>query len=381
MTTTPSNGLSSAPAPVILLGAGASVEAGVPTARGMVYELFKRLRNRGGSRIADIVEFIWKRLEDRYEERMAPVRRHNETATWRFAAEPDAPDVESLLRALDRLAGRHTDELGAFAAGWDHALDRLAPRARDFSECRKALEHALAERTWLPETADVGYLMPILTRASIANPLTVATLNYDNTVELATRQSGLRFGYGFERDNPASDRSLAETFDVVRPEVRLLKLHGSANWVSRNMRTVALDSPNDDLPWSVPTPTRIHVLRDGEVLGSNSRPALIFGQSQKLSAEFPYFETFLAFREALSVSISCLVIGYSFRDAHVNALLRSWFTTQRARELAIIEPYWNGAVRARFHTALGLAPTEGSMDRCRLIEKNASEGIREFFGG
>lgn len=346
----------------------------------MADELLQRVRHRpfGGPPIADILDFVSRKLNIRHQRELEHIRATNAQSTWRRIVEPDPPNVESLLRAIDRLEGRRGDELNEFVSAWDPELPNLASRARDFSKCREALEQALVECVW-PRGADtnerLGYLKPLIADASMNAPVTIATLNYDNTIERAARAMNKTWSYGLDRREAGFADSFQASFDVTGAEVRLLKLHGSANW--RLCEGGA--SEHADAPPSI----QVSVLSDHKV-SAPTRRALIFGQHQTLSAEFPFFDAYLAFRDALDAARSVVVVGYSFRDAHVNAALRVWFASATANQLAIVDPGWSDEAEWRFRSALHV-PARGMRigdlpPRLLPIELPASSGIRRWRG-
>jgi len=77
------------------------------------------------------------------------------------------------------------------------------------------------------------------------------------------------------------------------------------------------------------------------------RPAVIFGHRNKLTAEGPFLDLLHVFVEALDSSDTLTVIGYSFGDPHINALLTRWMNGNAARKLRVVNPSFN-AIRNRF---------------------------------
>jgi hypothetical protein len=55
------------------------------------------------------------------------------------------------------------------------------------------------------------------------------------------------------------------------------------------------------------------------------QPAVVFGEAGKLRSEGPFLELLLAWAAALKRAANLLVVGYSFRDQHVNELIARWF--------------------------------------------------------
>lgn len=356
--------------PLILLGAGASVEAGVPAARPIVTELLDFVRDdSNGIRILrETLDFVWATLGENYDKAIQRVRAANAIqSSWRQRQEPDPPDIESLLNAVDRLAARSSDPLSAFVASWHPRFADKVLRPRGLFDCRAALERALVKRVWLRDSSRIGYLRPLVARATMENPVTVATLNYDNCIELTARAESKVVSYGLEREDLGIDAS----FEVSGAAVRLLKLHGSANWRRIDGGVLAHRD--------APIPRHVTALSDDEV-GSWSMGSrlLIFGQAQKLSADYPFFDLYLAFRDALFHASEVFVAGYSFRGAHINAALSAWFGRAGSRTLTIVDAFWDADAERRFRRALRLPPPNEPADRLRIIRLKASDGIAAY---
>ncbi len=69
------------------------------------------------------------------------------------------------------------------------------------------------------------------------------------------------------------------------------------------------------------------------------RPAVVFGASGKLRSEGPYLELLLAWSTALRQADTLLVVGYSFRDEHVNETIARWFNNNERRRVIVVSPY------------------------------------------
>lgn len=156
---------------------------------------------------------------------------------------------------------------------------------------------SLRDLVWLKEGHDVSYLSPLLDLEP--EQLRIYSLNYDNAVELLCQQNDVSYSLGITESG-------AVEFD---PEARvhLIKLHGSIDWV--------------EIGSSRPLPLkgfRLAMAEEMDKPDQMSPPAIIFGQGNKLTAEGPYLELLRHFGTGLEEHDNLLVIGYSFRDAHVN---------------------------------------------------------------
>jgi hypothetical protein len=66
------------------------------------------------------------------------------------------------------------------------------------------------------------------------------------------------------------------------------------------------------------------------------RSAVIFGGKNKLTAEGPFLDLLFWFRQTLQLSNELVVIGYSFRDDHVNHTILSWLRASDTNRLIVI---------------------------------------------
>jgi hypothetical protein len=120
-------------------------------------------------------------------------------------------------------------------------------------------------------------------------------------------------------------------------------LHGSIDWVLEG------DDPDDEFqgfrnhapPGELPF-ARIRALGAGETVTPIPRPAVVFGQGGKLRSEGPFLELLLKFSSELQVAGTLLVVGYSFRDDHVNEIIARWFSGQdgpvEGRRIVVLDP-------------------------------------------
>jgi hypothetical protein len=107
------------------------------------------------------------------------------------------------------------------------------------------------------------------------------------------------------------------------------------------------------------------------------------GAGQKLSASGPFLQFLTSFERAIMKSGHLLVIGYSFRDAHINAVLRRWRLTRRQSKLTIVDP----GVPILRDTGLSAGVLERQVGGktatyvldVEHIKAGAAEGIQRFF--
>lgn len=118
--------------------------------------------------------------------------------------------------------------------------------------------------------------------------------------------------------------------------VRLLKLHGSIDWAWESIREEGY------LP-------RHEVRVVANPVGDERQPVVVFGQRGKVRAEGPFLSLLAEFETALAAAEQLVVIGYSFRDDHVNELIRRWSAEDIHRTMLVVDPSWPADLTRRTH--------------------------------
>lgn len=175
------------------------------------------------------------------------------------------------------------------------------------------------------EVGKIGYLSPIADVARQQGCLVAATLNYDNSVEQMARVHGVDCWTGI------SDGSASSKIDLPDNGLLLLKLHGSIDW-----ETEEATPTGPYMPQNVVKKVDLAEVRD-EVTEGPFRPAVIFGQRNKLTAEGPFLELLRAFENGLSGADILCTVGYSFRDKHINEYITKWLNGDGKRRLWVVD--------------------------------------------
>lgn len=89
----------------------------------------------------------------------------------------------------------------------------------------EAMTKRLREIVWIDDPRKVEYLKPIASLVGRLGKLTIATLNYDNGIELMSHSNRIQFSTGIEK------WSSQGRFDFEDDGISLLKLHGSIDWI------------------------------------------------------------------------------------------------------------------------------------------------------
>jgi hypothetical protein len=373
---------------MFLLGAGASVEAGIPDAFKMTEQMLERFSG-----------------DPRYERESKILRFTAGGLLFQQGIKGENPydgvNIEDVFNAVDLLGKRQNSELGSFIGSWHPKLSELEggkiggssandmlkdiSRSLDsnragssfassnfqrhfsnaireflvgsegtvFTRTSEAMIRKLVELVWINNVNKIAYLIPLI-RYAQRNSSTIVTLNYDNTIELAGRDSNTNVGTGFE--------SWSETgeFAIKNGQVPLIKLHDSINW------KLSVGQPSLEKPLPFQT---IQIVNPDDKEPMVFRPAVIFGGKNKLTPRGPFLSLLRAFEKHLSETEQLTVIGYSFRDEHVNEFVANWLNGKTTRRIRILDKAINK--RNEFIKSLELA-----QDRVQFIDKTiASKGI------
>lgn len=213
---------------------------------------------------------------------------------------------------------------------------------------------SLKDLVWLKEDHNVSYLAPLLDLDP--EQLNIFSLNYDNAVERLCQQNGFSYTVGVTEGGALEFESKAK--------VSLVKLHGSIDWIE-------IDSNR-------PLPLKGFRLASAEEMDDPDqmlRPAIIFGQGNKLTAEGPYLELLRRFGTGLEKYDTLLVIGYSFRDVHVNQYIAQWFNNSLNRRIVILSGQNFSNEVPNFSFAGGLLRHGG--ERVQVVPETTAKGLSQ----
>jgi hypothetical protein len=406
----------------VLLGAGASKDAGIPTTVEMTESIIERLDNPIHVRALDFIRYT-------LAAHAAAQRPSGSRLEFELRGEDDRPalDVERLFASVELLVDRFDQPWSPFVAAWSPGLESFAPAervteseirsdlwrfentlastlnalrnapsgrrptttslggravrselasglARIFQRLkpgdpglildalRERMVRSLIDVVKVESTSSVEYLKPLTQLASRQGSVTVATLNYDVTVETMAEASGMQCALGIE-EWQASGR-----FKWTTSGISLMKLHGSIDWAIEEAR----ESP---LPLQ-----RVSVRDPGAP--ESYRPAIVFGEGGKLRAEGPFLELLLDFHNALDESDRLLIVGYSFRDHHVNEMIARWFAGNAFRKIILLDPTSLDSRHNSFVSRLRLVNAKGRSEdnqprRFDHVQTGAADGLEQ----
>jgi hypothetical protein len=290
---------------VILLGAGASVEAGIPHSARMINNLEELIAT----------EEKWKDYLDLYNYIKSSIR-HSSGIQGRF--EVNNYNIETLVNTLDELVKKHEHTLYPFIGAWNPTLVERA--GVDFSLIKGLKEKILEElRTkWLPigDEESAGYYSGLLRfKNEYEFPLRIFSLNYDLCLETVCKKERINLELGFTKERFWNWRQFGESNES--PDIYYYKLHGSIDWKYEK----------DKLTFDAPS--RI----------AHKDEALIFGTSYKLQYRDPFLFLVYEFRKWVLESKLIVCIGYGFGDEHINKIIYQALSQKKDLLLLSISPF------------------------------------------
>lgn len=295
---------------IVLLGAGASVEAGIPDAFEMTDRLSEALAREGGRSavLGSAFDFVCEVLR-------------------RGEAENQGLDIERAFTAIELLAERESLEISPFISAWHPGLgvSRWAPSV--FADLAAAILFRLRELVLSPSGAS-DYLAPLVNLGRRDGGLTIATLNFDLMVEQCAQSRSVSYETGME------GWVVYGVWMWREYGIRLLKLHGSVAEAWDQVEHFDALMPHQTI-YEVDDPTV-----------EDQPPVMAFGTREKLQARGPFLGLLAQFEHFLHDAERLVVIGYSFRDHHVNEAIVRWSHFSTGRKLVVVDPAWPEDVTA-----------------------------------
>lgn len=276
--------------------------------------------------------------------------------------------VKSVAEGWKRELGSTFGIGNSAGAAIERSLEARTGRGQGqiYEEANEFMIAALKDLVWISQDQKLGYLGPILNLVRRQGRLAIASLNYDNAIELLCTSQGVSCQTGIDNWTNLGN------FDFKGDGVQLIKLHGSIDW----QKVEGRDSANQA---SAMPQAGIRQVASGEVSKRNFMPAVIFGQRNKLTAEGPFLDLLRAFKNELSKSQKLTVVGYSFRDPHVNVFISQWLNKAAENTLNIINGSGFGSDESEY-VRLILDLKRRSPDKVNVIPEYAKEGLITLYG-
>lgn len=292
---------------IVLLGAGASVDAGIPHSKTMIEKIEHKFVTQASE---------WNRFERLYNYVQSAIY-YSEGVKQKFSSSINY-NIESLVDTLNEIVGIRQHTLYPFVESWSPRLIEFAGNDyRVAEEFRNTIVGALRTDWLAVRNYDIRakYYSGLLDfRDNLEVHLRVFTLNYDLCLERICKPRDIQLQRGFDPNRQWSWRE----FDQDRNKkdaLYLYKLHGSMDWTFEEGGLTYFDDPS-----------------------AIGEAAIIFGSSYKLEYQDPFLFFIYEFRRWTLESRVMLVIGYGFGDEHINKIILQALTNDRERVLIAVSP-------------------------------------------
>ena len=304
---------------MILLGAGASRDADIPTA----YEMSIRISEE----ITQFARRLHARPFDELERFAMFVAGGMLLRQGSMGENPFyGVNVEELFQALQMLREKDRLVISGLVT-WHPEIEALwrkkseygtEPYENFFRDLERLFARALINLTNITDPATVAYLQPLLRPLSHQSKLVIATLNYDRSFEIMADAHSELY------------TSVVNDFTVLQNQgLFLLKVHGSIDWQTE------YTTPSTSAPIPIQTIRQATATEMGQ---PGYAPGIIFGAGNKLTAKGPYLELLRAFQQELAAATTLTVVGYSFSDEHINEFIGRWLNADVTHILKVVDP-------------------------------------------
>lgn len=322
---------------LFLLGAGASVDAGMPS----VDELTEAVRDTTGVRFHTACVFrrglpdSESRVEvDRVAALLDDLR---ELHRRQWECDPDYEQLASLVTQLDdALSQEYETALALPVAEELGAKDYAQPNLGKLCALARAYIADMVHQELEKPPATVGHLHAIVDACRKLDSVHLATLNHDMVLERALEAAGVAVADGFSAGE-AGVRPWADEWSSAA--ISLMKLHGSIDWWGYTYASA---------PWrrwitsQVDRRTDAFHAKHPDVRGTpfDMRPIFLTGTFDKILRYegwvFP--DQHARFHECLYGAQTVISVGYGFRDKAVNSRVIGWMARGLDNRLVVCDP-------------------------------------------
>lgn len=305
-----------------------------------------------------------------------------------------ADDFELLVGAF----GAEASALGIFntlaelTKPADHELVRSIGRVVEFAgQVRDTgisyVLEVIADRShaYMDEAQDLHQMINAISDA-FAGRITFGNLNYDTLLLaalLAVCKGELAdMGHGWKSVTVSVENAQSLSVPALRrhpsdfPEgrrVRLLHLHGSLTYWAREDAELYGKLPRE----LVEDGGQWKAVREQT---TNVRPVVVLANRRDKTEHvdrYPFKLAYEVFSQGLSESAHWIVIGYSFRDDPVNAMLRREFIGRSQKPRVLVVTHGSDPTRETVERAFGWGAEDGASDAWLLIDREGADGCQE----
>ena len=274
-------------------------------------------------------------------------------------------NVEDLINYLLRMRQLVVSKKTPF----DKEYWRVASVDTELLAIQKAVVQAVGA-DWKPSEHHTRFLAR-LASSRTTKPIDIFSLNYDTVLEASLEAIKARYSDGFiGGENAYFEPTSLDYVPQRTPFFRIQKLHGSVNWIRESDDTIRR--------------------RPGPSLGETPRAVVYPAEQKYLQTQYGIYEVMMRrFRDCLrheDKNNKLIVLGYSFRDEHVNLAIEDSVRTPGSNLtiLAFVGPEDDiDAQRGRFETMANRCEHRFNVvigDKCCIGPALDENGWKEIAG-
>lgn len=291
---------------IVLLGAGASVEAGLLSSEGMMRQLSDNILSNEKK-----VARKWGKYNHLYRAVKSSILYGHHLVSSNACSETEMINIEELVNVLTELAKAEAHPIYPFIAAWNMELTKYG--GADFANLKDFRRDIVNELvgSWVNVKNDedcLYYKNFYRYWEETRNTLRIFSLNYDMCVERACGLVNVCRGFRPIKMDDGCIRKVwkdGQMDDEAADQLPIIlyKLHGSIDWRREKMSRMLYceDSPD---PCSD--------IDDYQ---------LIFGTTYKLSYQDPFLYQISELRKFSGRARLIIAIGYGFNDDHINEII------------------------------------------------------------
>ena len=356
---------------LVLLGAGASVDAHLLASMDMTKELENNLTSADPK-----ISKKWGKYKDLYKAVKSSILYGNHLTSESVSESKNTINIEEFVNVLNELAKAESHTIYPFIAAWNMELVRYAgvdfQALKDF---RRDIVHELVG-SWVnvKNNEDCAYYRSLYRYWEETHyNLRVFSLNYDMCVERACGMDNICRGFRHAQFKDGKMRKVwadgnMDDESAEKSPIRLYKLHGSLDW--------RRDAATRDL-YCEDSPDPCNEVDDYQ---------LIFGTTYKLSYQDPFLFQISELRKHAKEARLIIAIGYSFNDDHINEILgqamshKDDCTIVSVEYLKPVESNSENERKREIATMLKMKMDEESLERIRVDFRGARTFFENTFG-
>lgn len=354
---------------LLLLGAGASVDAHLLASMDMTKELENNLTSSDQK-----ISKKWGKYKDLYKAVKSSILYGNHLTSKSVSESKSTINIEEFVNVLNELAKAESHTIYPFIAAWNMELVRYAGvNFQTLKDFRRDIVHELVG-SWVnvKNNDDCAYYQSLYRYWEETHyNLRVFSLNYDMCVERACGMDNICRGFRQAQFKDGKMRKVwadgnMDDESAEKSPIRLYKLHGSLDW--------RRDAATRDL-YCEDSPDPCTEVDDYQ---------LIFGTTYKLSYQDPFLFQISELRKHAKKARLIITIGYSFNDDHINEILGQAMSHKEDCKIVSVE--YLASVEAdseekrKLEIAARLKMDDKSLGRIRLDFCGARAFFENTFG-